>query len=267
MFSKTRRFKEFVVFSSVICLQFSLFFSSVLAETTQTLAEDQEKDISVYNVQAQLSPLFHTVLSSEIGGKIKRLGYREGDSFKVGDTLVSLDCSIYNAHLQKAQAEADIAEKVYAISQRLDQLNGNSLLELEQTAANRSIAKAELLLMQTNVSHCTIKAPFKGRIVTWLAEPHQYVSSGTPLLEIVDPINLEIRLIVPSQWLIWLDEQTEFNFLVEEIGVTYAARVTQIGSVVDPVSQSIPVAAQITSGPQQKLLPGMSGRASFKGAP
>ena len=91
---------------------------------------------------------------------------------------------------------------------------------------------------------------------------HEYVTAGQPLLKVHDPASLEAQAIVPSAWLQWLRNGTEFTVFIEERRREYTATVNRIGAEVDPVSQSIKVFATL-SGDSADLLPGMSGFARF----
>lgn len=213
-------------------------------------------------VRGQLSPRHHTVLSSELPALITTLDLREGESFKKGILLVGFDCAVYDAQLQKARAAAKAAECRHKVNTRLDQLNAVSTLEVEQAENLLAEAAAQVRIMEAHVDKCEIRAPFSGRIVKRLADPYQYTIAGTPLLEILDPRDLEIQLIVPSAWLGRIDKTTDFEFYVEENKKSYPARVIRMGTRVDPVSQSILVVGKI-KGRAPDLLPGMSGLAQF----
>lgn len=213
-------------------------------------------------IRAQLSALHHTVLSGELSARIARLELREGEGFKAGDTLVAFDCAVQRARLKKARAVASGARNTRDTRRRLAKLNAGSALELEQAEAKAAETAAEVEVMRATVAKCEIEAPFDGRVVRRHAEPHQYLSAGKPLLEILDPSRLEVELILPSRWLAWLRADAPFVLHVEETGRGYPARVARVGSRIDPVSQSVPVAAHI-DGDHPELLPGMSGWAEF----
>jgi hypothetical protein len=87
----------------------------------------------------------------------------------------------------------------------------------------------------------------------------QYVQAGQALLEILDDSVLELEFIVPSRWLAWLTPGTGFQVAIDETGKTYPAKVMRTGARVDPVSQSVKIAAAI-DGKFNELIAGMSGR-------
>ena len=85
-------------------------------------------------IRIQLVSRDEVDLSSEIAAKIATLPFRDGDAFRAGQTLISLDCSLYAAQLHKAQAEADAARDLMQVDQRLAQLHSVGDLEVQQAS-------------------------------------------------------------------------------------------------------------------------------------
>ena len=74
-------------------------------------------------IRIQLVARDQVDISSEISAKIASMPFRDGDAFRAGQTLVSLDCSLYAAQLHKAQAEAEAAAQLKRVDDRLSQLH------------------------------------------------------------------------------------------------------------------------------------------------
>lgn len=213
-------------------------------------------------IRTQLSARDAVVLSSELAAKIAQLPLREGDTFKKGDTLVAFDCSLNEAQLKKAQAVTESAKKLVQVNTRLKELNSIGELEMQTSENKAKEAEADVNYMQASVRKCVISAPFNGRVAKRLAANYQYVNMGTPLLDIIDSGQLELQMIVPSRWLVWLKPGLGFTIAIEELGKSYGAKVTQIGARIDAVSQTVTITGKIDANAPE-LLAGMSGWASF----
>ncbi len=225
------------------------------------LAADADKD---GRVRAQFVAHDKAVLSSEIAAKISSLPFREGDSFRAGQTLVAFDCALYRASLSKAEAAAEAARQTLKVNRRLAELNSIGNLEVEQAAAKVKEAEAEASAMRVTVGKCTLAAPFSGSVAKLHVASHEFVSPGKPLMEILDTRRLELQMIVPSRWLAWLKKDSRFSVKVDELDKEYPARVVRLGARIDPVSQTISVVGEV-QGVHPELLPGMSGWAMLKG--
>jgi RND family efflux transporter MFP subunit len=211
------------------------------------------------DIRAQLTPRRYTTIAAEIGAKISRIDVAEGGRFHSGQTLVTFDCSLQQAQLQKAKASLVAAERTFAANRRLSELNSVGKLELEVSEAEASKARAEVSFMNISLGKCRIAAPFNGRVAEQRVREQQYVQPGQPLLEILDDSALELEFIVSSKWLVWLKPNQNFQVAIDETGKTYPAKVQRIGARVDPVSQSIKISAVI-DGKFNELVAGMSGK-------
>ena len=210
-------------------------------------------------IRAQLLPRQFTTLAAEIGAKVNKLTVPEGGAFKAGQALVSFDCSVQQAMLQKARAELNAAEATDKANKRLAELNSIGQLEVDLGHAGRQKAVAEVGAQQAVLGKCTIAAPFAGRIAEQKVREQQFVQPGQPLLDILDDSVLELEFLVPSAWLVWLRNGQTFEVEIDETGKRYPARFERIGARIDPVSQSVKVAAAI-DGRFPELIAGMSGR-------
>jgi len=217
-------------------------------------AEAQEMGI-----RAQLSPRRYTTLSSEMGARLEKIAVKEGERFKDGQLLVSLDCSVQRANLEKARAALGAAEKTSAVNKKLLDMNAGGGLEAEVSAAEAQKARAEVTAGAAVVSKCAVTAPFAGRVADLKVHEQQFVQPGTAMMEILDDSVLEVEFLAPSKWLAWLKVGGSFQIAVDETGKSYPAKVARLGARVDPVSQSVKVVGEI-AGNFPELLSGMSGK-------
>lgn len=214
------------------------------------------------SVRAQLMARHSTVLSSEIAGKITTLPVREGQSFKEGDIIATIDCSSYEAKLAQTDAQANAAERKAEALRLLDLRHAARKIDVDLSVIEIDAARSQRQLAAIDVARCRIAAPFSGRVAETKVQRFQYVQAGQPVLELVSDRDLEVELLAPSLWLSWLRIGTGFTFHIDELGETFPAVINRLGARIDPVSQSVKVYATI-DGASSVLLPGMSGLASF----
>ena len=211
------------------------------------------------DIRAQLMPRRYTTIAAEIGAKVSALPVPEGGAFRAGQLLVQFDCSLQRAQLEKAEAELEGAEQTLKSNLRLEQLNSVGQLELDLSKSATNKAKAELGANKAVLAKCQVAAPFAGRVAEQKVREQQYVQPGQAMLDIIDDSVLELEFLVPSVWLRWLKVGGAFEVQIDETRKSYPARFTRIGARVDPVSQSVKVAAAI-HGKFPELMAGMSGK-------
>lgn len=240
----------------------ALMGSSVVlaaAEPPRPVAPAGASALEAREIRAQLMPRRYTTLAAEIGAKINRLPVPEGGTFKAGQTLVTFDCSLQQAQLNKAKAALGAADKTWSANKRLAELNSVGKVELDLSAAEVDKARAEVAANAALIAKCAASAPFNGRVAEQKVREQQYVQPGQAMLEIIDDSQLELEFIVPSKWLAWVKSGSSFQVRIDETGRSYPAKVQRIGARVDPVSQSVKLNAVI-DGRFPELIAGMSGK-------
>lgn len=214
-------------------------------------------------IRILLSPELETTLVAQMVGRIAKLEAPLGGRVRKGQTLVGFDCGEAQARLRMARAEHAAARETLSAKQRLRQLEAAGDMEVSLAAAETEKSSAAIALAQAQLGHCTVPAPFDGRVVKTHVKLHQGVNVGAPLIELVSEGPLKIRLNVPSRWLRQVREGTPFEVTVNETGGTYAAKVTAVNARVDAVAQTIELEARMDGTPAE-LLAGMSGVARFR---
>jgi len=243
---------------------FGFLVMSVLAMTGEmSVAKSsgiQSSDLNA--VRGVVKPSEEAVISSELQARVKRMPFRDGQWFKKGELLVEFDCAKYWAELAAANAELEAREKTAENNQALAKLNGIGQLEVDISEAEVKQAKAAVRSANLSVRHCKITAPFSGRVVKTLVNPHESVNPYDEVMSVLNDKTFEIELILPSTSLRWVTKKNTFKFFIDETQEVYLAEVTEIGARVDPVSQTIRVFGRFTEQPKQ-VLAGMSGSARF----
>lgn len=210
-------------------------------------------------VRGHLTPRRFTTLSTEVAAKVERVPLREGDRFKEGSPLVVFDCSVLRAQLDRAHGILAAAEKVHTAQKRLVQLKSAGELEADMAALEVARARGEMLVVQANLTKCSITAPFGGQVVEQKVREQQFVQAGQPLLDVLDDSILEIEFIAPSNLMATLQPGVKFQIQIEETGGAFPAKIVRVGARVDPVSQSVKVVGEVI-GRHPELMVGMSGR-------
>lgn len=212
-------------------------------------------------IRGLIKPKTSAVISSEIAAQIVKLPYTSGDAFNKGDVLVKFNCALYAAQQASSRAVYEGKKKNLENLKRLLALNASSDIDVELAEIEVRKSQADLKVASVLVSQCTIKAPYAGRVVDTRVNRYESVAEGQELLSILNDKELEIEVIVPSSWLVWLKKDLPFEIYIDEVQVKYQAKIIQIGAIVDPVSQTISIKGVFTE--PANVLAGMSGSANF----
>ena len=216
----------------------------------------------MYEIRGIIAAVNEATYTTDLGAPASKVTYREGDSFNKGDVLIAFDCRRQNALLHSLKASQKEMEVRLEGNIYLERRGAAGRRDLEVSRARADKAAHDAKALEVRLERCVIKAPFDGRIRALVIHEHETPVSGKPILDIIGTHDMELQLIVPSLWLVWLEEGTRFTFKVDETGREYEARVRRIGASVDPVSQTINLTGKFIA-PVPKVRPGMSGTANF----
>ncbi len=213
-------------------------------------------------IRGVVRPLRQATIATEIVARVETIGFREGERFKKGQLLIAFDCRRHMAELASAEAQHQEMKVALETNAFLEKRNAGSRQDLEIAKARAAKAAADADGLRVRLDQCMIKAPFDGRVAELTINEHEMPVSGKPLIAILADGELEIDLILPSDWLGWLKEKMEFSFIVDETGRGYQGEVVRIGAAVDTISQTIKITGRFRNV-DAAVLPGMSGAATF----
>ncbi|HSZ60984.1 MAG TPA: efflux RND transporter periplasmic adaptor subunit [Terriglobales bacterium] len=166
-----------------------------------TTATAKKGDIGVYLDEiGTVTPVYTASITSEVGGQVVAVHFREGQIVRKGDPLIEIDARPYRATLLQAQGALERDENVLAQA-KMD------LQRYQDAWARRAIAKQQMddqekIVLQdegtvkndqgtvqydqVQVDFCHIVAPISGRVGLRLVDPGNVVqASGTVTLAVI----------------------------------------------------------------------------------
>lgn len=201
-------------------------------------------------------------ISTEIVTPILRIGFREGERFEAGATLIEFDCRRQRHELEALAATVREAKVAVEANGHLSRGGAANRSDVDVSQAKHDKATAEFKAIQQRLEGCRIIAPFAGIVTELSINAHETPPPNRPLLTIASDRNLEIEMIVPSSILATLRAGSAVAFVIDETRRTYPAQLLRTGGAVDPSSQTAKVYARFAEAPEG-VLPGMSGSALF----
>lgn len=214
-----------------------------------------------YKARAVIKALDRAVLSGELAARVNQLPKRVGDSFREGELLIGLDCSLYEAQAAKVAAENKAARVKLDNARQLNELRSIGSLDVALAQSEYAQTQAELRIARLNTERCSIKAPYAGKVVTVLVNRHENIRQQQELLEIVADQRLEAEVVVPATWLTWLQPELPLTLALDETGARVEATLAAISPAIDPVSQTLLLRARLAQ--PSGMMPGMSATAYF----
>lgn len=219
-------------------------------------------------------------LSARVDGLIARVLVDAGSTVARGAPLLHLDDTL--ARLELEQAEAALLEATAALAEarrldkearRLHEQQHISTTEMASREAAVNLAEAVHAAARARrntaaelVARHALPAPFAGVVRRRLVEVGEWVTRGTPVLELVALEPLEVEVMVPQERYGTLapDQQVTVHPDARP-GITVPARIEAVVPVSDSQSRAFLVRLLVTRG-IEGVLPGTSASVEFHAA-
>lgn len=155
----------------------------------------------------QVRSIRHIQLRAQERGYLEKVFVDEGQFVKKGQPLFQIMPKLYEAELQRAQAEVSFADIEYRNTKRLADSAVVAPNELSMAKAKLAKAKAELSLTKVHLQFTNIVAPFDGYIDRFLVRPGSLVDEGDLLTTLADNSQMWVYFNVPEAE--YLDYKTQ----------------------------------------------------------
>lgn len=200
------------------------------------------------------------VLRPEVGGRITRLNFTDGQRVRKGQLLVQFDDQLQQAQVQQSRAELSIAQANQKRNRELVAQNFISQRSLDESAANLEVAQAKLALALATAARLRIVAPFDGIAGIRQVNVGDYLKDGADIVNIedIDAIFVDYRL--PERFQSQLKRGQTAVLEIDALpGHAYSAQIQAIDPLIDANGRSIGIRGCIDNRALQ-LRPGMFAR-------
>lgn len=178
--------------------------------------------IAVVASQSQIQKEFSGVveavdfvkLAFRVSGQIIQIPIIEGQKIKKGQLIAAIDTRDLALQYAADKSAYETAAAQLERNKRLLARQAVSLQDYEISMSTFQKAKSAYELSANNMRDARLVAPFAGSIEKKLAENYQRVSSGVPIVQLVNTGNLRIRFTIPDSYL-YLLKAKNIKFQVE----------------------------------------------------
>ena len=158
-----------------------------------------KKDTSITkDYVCQIHSIQHIELRALERGYLEKIYVDEGQFVKKGQLMFQIMPRLYQAELEKSEAEAHFAEIEYQNTKRLAETNVVAPNELALAEAKLDRAKAELSLAQVHLDFTQVRAPFDGIMDHFHVRLGSLIEEGELLTTLSDNHEMWVYFNVPE---------------------------------------------------------------------
>lgn len=194
-------------------------------------------------------------LHPEVSGKITSLNLSEGNQVSKGTLLVKLYDADLQAQLKKLLLQRETAEKTENRLKQLLAINGVGQQEYDNALIQLNNIKADIELLQAQISKTEIRAPFDGIVGLKNVSEGAYVTPATAIATLQQVNPLKVDFTVPEKYASSIGRGDIVKFTVDGLSETFNGRVFAVEPRVDEATRSVKLRAVVQNA-GVKILPG-----------
>jgi membrane fusion protein (multidrug efflux system) len=200
-----------------------------------------------------------TEIHPEVSGRIVSLNIREGAQVSQGSLIAKLYDADLQAQRRKLQVQLRQAQTTVDRYAALEKIGGISKQDLDIANLQISNARADLDILNTNISRTEVRAPFSGKLGLKMTSPGAFVTQQSVLTTIQKTTGMRIDFNLPEQYIGRIKQGSVVNFTTANDGHNYTAVIMATESGISGATRTLTMRAQVR-GDQAGLTPGSFAR-------
>jgi RND family efflux transporter MFP subunit len=163
-------------------------------------------------VSGTIQAVRQATVKAKVPGEVRQLSVREGEAVTAGQLIARIDTADLEARLAERQGALESARAQLALAEKTRSMNNRLLAEkfISQNAydgaqsthdvavGNAKSAEAQVRLAQNALKDATVASPLAGTVAKRHTQAGEKVAVESPLVTIVDLVDLELAALVPS---------------------------------------------------------------------
>jgi membrane fusion protein (multidrug efflux system) len=194
------------------------------------------------------------LLATASGGYVESVRVERGAFVKKGQTIATVNTSVYAAQRDQAGAAYELAKNDLG---RVEAM-GDLASESQRDGARTQVAttKANLRLAQLNVARSVVSAPFAGTVTHIDLEVGEVVGPAAPVARLVRLDPAFVTVAVADRDISVLREGMEVSVSVDAVPGVITGNIRSIDKAADTQTRAFRVEVELPN-PDHRLLPGM----------
>jgi RND family efflux transporter MFP subunit len=169
-----------------------------------------------------------SAVATEVEGKVLSVGFDVGDVLSAGDPLVTLNTDILEARLRAARAmlgqrqallrqeQARFERAVLLVEEEITTDQEFDDIRFTRDAIEQQVeaARAEIALLELEISKKAVYAPFDGVVMQRHAEVGEWLSGGAPVATVARFSLYDVTVFVPERFLPFIQTGAEIELRI-----------------------------------------------------
>lgn len=196
------------------------------------------------SVRADQNALVYTTS----GGEVRRILVQQGQSVAKGQLIVDIDTDALRESIRQAEAQVELARKVYEKQAGLWQQKIGSEVQYLQAKANKDSGEAQLLSLKEQLRGAEVRAPFAGVVDEIFPNLGDMANPMMPVARVVALGKASIEVDLAEDLLTKVKAGDPVEVHIPETREKLMATIDQCGSYINPNNRTFKVTLRFDNG-------------------
>jgi len=198
-------------------------------------------------LQGSIDAKNSVMVTPKSGGVVTAVYVREGDQVKAGTAMAKVDDSILRESIEEVKTQLTLANTIFSKQKNLwDQKIGTEIQFL-QAQNNKEALERKLSTLNTQLSQSRVSAPISGVVDQVNIKVGETAGPGMGLFRVVNLGNLKVIAKVSDTYAASVKRGDEILISFPDLQKDYKAKVSFVGTTVDPLSRTFTIEANLPS--------------------
>ena len=209
------------------------------ARTLITTAKVALKDFERFvDIQAAVEADDMVAASSETGGRILQMRFKEGDHIRKGQLVAKIDLEQIDKQVAELQTAMTLAKDVFERQSRLWKQNIGSELQYLEAKNNVDRLEKSLETIEFQKTKANVYAPISGVIEMVGLKQGEMASPGMPIIQILNTNKVKVVADIPETYLGKIKRGETVTIKFPALDKEIQAKISQIGRTIDPANRT-----------------------------
>lgn len=211
-----------------------------------TVSPLQAREFKHYiELQGTIDAKNSVLVTPKTPGAVTAMYVKEGDFVNVGSTIAKVDDSILRESVEELKTQLTLANTLFEKQQSLWNQKIGTEIQYLQAKNNKEALEKKLVTLQTQLSQSSITSPIAGTVDLVNIRIGEMAQPGLGVVRVVNLSNLKVVAKIADSYVASVKKGDEVIVKFPDLQRDYTARISFVGTTVDPLSRTFNIEANL----------------------
>jgi len=189
-------------------------------------------------IQAAVEADDMVAASSETGGRILQMPFKEGNAIRKGQLIAKIDLEQIDKQIAEIETSMTLAKDVFERQARLWKQNIGSELQYLEAKNNVERLEKSLETIRFQQTKANVYAPISGIVEMVNLKQGEMASPGMPILQILNTNKVKVVADIPETYLGKVKRGELVTIKFPALDKEIQAKISQLGRTIDPANRT-----------------------------